>query len=333
MKERHSHQDVSARVDVCDPTAVQEEVFRLLACVHPQADFGVLERAFEDFGRLFGGRYPGYHACDTHYHDEQRTLDVVLAMARLLYGHESTVPASDRLGSRVCVVGLVAALFHDAGYIRSRKDTRHRRGAEYTKQHVTRSARFLSGWLARQGWLEEADVASRVVHFTGYEVALSQLRVTERKHWRLGCFVGTADLIAQMSARTYLERCRDYLYEEFVVGGVAVQTMPDGSTKVIYESAEDLLRKTPGFFETEVGRRLEVDFGGVVRFASVCFGGRNLYMEEARGNIRYLREVLDRGDFSMLRRSPSGCPERENVRANGPRTSCAGLDETPRASP
>lgn len=332
MRERQSHQDVSARVDVCDATAVRKEVFRLLACVHPQASFEVLERAFADFERLFRGRYPGYHACDTHYHDEQHTLDVVLAMARLLHGHESTVPAPDRLGARLCVVGLVAALFHDAGYIRSRKDTRHSSGAEYTKQHVTRSARFLSGWLARQGWLEESEVASKVVHFTGYEVALSQLRVAERKQWRLGCFVGTADLIAQMSARTYLERCRDYLYEEFVVGGVAVQTMPDGSTKVIYASAEDLLRKTPGFFETEVGRRLEVDFGGVVRFASVCFGGRNLYMEEAKANIRYLREVIAKGDFSLLRRSPSGCPEREGVMVGRPRMPSAGLGETPYTS-
>ena len=215
----------------------------------------------------------------------------------------------------------MTALFHDAGYIRTRKDTRHHDGAEYTRWHVSRSARFLFGWLSRQRWLDEATVASKAVHFTGYEVALDRIRLSDPRDWRVGCLLGTADLIAQMSARAYLERCRDYLYEEFVAGGVAVQQAKDGTKRVLYESAEDLLRKTPGFYENEVKRRLRDDFENVFRYGSVCFEGRNLYMQEIEKNMEYLRYVIDRGDFTLLRRSPSACPEQEDAaQPSAPRT-------------
>lgn len=307
MKERLSCHDVSGRIDVCAPEDVRREVERLVSCVHPEADFGLLRGAFDDFVRLFEGRLPGYHACDTRYHDLQHTLDVTLAMARLLHGHERTVEPTDRLGARRVMAGLVSALFHDAGYVRTKKDTRHRCGAAYTRCHVSRSARFLTGWLLRHGWTREATVAAKVVHFTGYEVALNQIRMLDPKDWRLGCMLGTADLIAQMSGRTYLERCRDFLYEEFVAGGIAVQEASDGSPRVLYESAEDLLRKTPTFYESEVQRRLNDDFDGVYRYASMCFAGRNLYIEEIEKNIAYLRDVIALDDFTMLRRSPSFC--------------------------
>jgi hypothetical protein len=327
MRERLSNHDVTGRIDVCDPEAVRQEVQRLLACVHPEADFDLLQCAFRDVERLFGGRYPGYHACDTNYHDLQHTLDVTLAMARLIHGHERTVAPSERLGERRAVLGVVVALFHDAGYIRSRKDTRHRRGAEYTRRHVARSARFLCGWLTRRGWVSEGLVGAKVVHFTGYEIALDRLGVQDRATTRLGYLVGTADLIAQMSGRAYLERCRHYLYDEFVQGGIAVQKKSDGSERVIYESAEDLLRKTPAFFDTEVHRRLEEEFEGVYRFASVSFGGRNLYLEEMQKNIRYLRHVLACNDFTLLRRSPRVASGVRPLRV--PCRTCAGIGEWP----
>jgi hypothetical protein len=38
---------------------------------------------------------------------------------------------------------------------------------------------------------------------------------------RLGNMLGTADIIAQMADRCYLEKCRDRLFPEFVAGGLA----------------------------------------------------------------------------------------------------------------
>ena len=307
MKNRLSYQDVSGRIDVCDPDLVRDEVRRLIVWAHPGTDLRVIDRAFTDFARLFRGTYPGYHACDTPYHDMQHSLDVTLAMARLVAGHDLTVGEEAHLGADRAVLGIVVALFHDIGYLRSRKDTRHQHGAEYTRWHVARSARFIEGWLSRQRWLSLASMGGKLVHFTGYEVALDCIRLRDPRDWRLGCMVGTADLIAQMSARTYLEKCRDHLFEEFALGGMTEHTTGDGAVRIRYASPEDLLRKTPAFYENEVRRRLDEDFDGVYRYAAACLGGRNLYMEELENNIAYLRFVLDQGDFGMLRRSPASC--------------------------
>ena len=83
---------------------------------------------------------PGYHGVDTIYHDRQHSLDMTLAMARLLVGYERTVDAPLRFGAERAIMALVTSLFHDAGYIREFDDRVHHNGAEFTLYHVTRSA-------------------------------------------------------------------------------------------------------------------------------------------------------------------------------------------------
>ena len=87
---------------------------------------------------------PGYHGVDTVYHDRQHSLDMTLAMARLLVGYERSVETRMRFGAERAAMALVTSLFHDAGYIREFGDRQHRNGAEFTLYHVTRSARFLA---------------------------------------------------------------------------------------------------------------------------------------------------------------------------------------------
>ena len=71
---------------------------------------------------------------------------------------------------------------------------------------------------------------------------------------RIGEILGTADIIAQMSDRCYLEKCHDRLYPEFVLGGIARRKRPDGQIKVIYKSGKDLLSKTPAFYVNAMKR-------------------------------------------------------------------------------
>ena len=118
-------------------------------------------------------------------------------------------------------MALVTSLFHDAGYIREFDDRQHRNGAEFTLYHVTRSARFLARFLPSIGMESWVPVSTRIVHFTGYEIQLSQIQLADGRDRKLGHLLGTADLIAQMADRCYLEKCRDRLYPEFVLGGVA----------------------------------------------------------------------------------------------------------------
>ena len=66
-----------------------------------------------------------------------------------------------------------------------------------------------------------------------------------------GHLLGTADMLAQMADRCYLEKCRDRLYAEFVLGDVAVHAGREG-VKVLYGSGLDLLRQTPKFIASTI---------------------------------------------------------------------------------
>ena len=197
--------------------------------------------AFHDFERLFRGLDPGYHAVDTTYHDIQHTLDMTLALARLIAGHEMSVEPGDRLGPERAELALVSALFHDSGYLRHKElDAGAVNGAVFTRVHVTRSGRFLESYLPRIGLEQFTPVVSRIVHFTGYELNIDQIELEDPKDSIVGHLLGTADLVAQISDRCYLEKCRDRLYPEFVLGGVAIDERPEGG-KVLYRSPHDLL--------------------------------------------------------------------------------------------
>ena len=114
--------------------------------------------------------------------------------------------------------------------------------------------------------------------------------------------VGTADLIGQMSDRLYLEKCREFLYREFVWGQLARETLPDGREVVHYASAEDLVIKTPDFYEQVARERIENKFGAVHRYAEAHFEGANLYQSEIDRNMGFLREVVAAADLKRLRR-------------------------------
>ena len=116
--------------------------------------------------------------------------------------------------------------------------------------------------------------------------------------------LGTADIIAQMADRCYLEKCRDRLYPEFVLGGLASSGAgPRSNPSALFDSAEDLLRKTPGFYRT-ANARLTDQLGAAYDFVKNHFGGHNPYLEEVAKNIRYAERVAETGDLKLLRRVP-----------------------------
>ena len=270
----------------------------------PGESFDRVATAFEEFERLFAGRMPGYHGVDTVYHDRQHSLDMTLAMARLLVGYEGSVEAHQRFGAERAVMALVTSLFHDAGYIREFDDRQHRNGAEFTLYHVTRSARFLARFLPSIGMENWVPVSTRIVHFTGYEIQLSQIHLADGRDRKLGHLLGTADLIAQMADRCYLEKCRDRLYPEFVLGGIAATHGDDGTLHVRYSSGLDLLRQTPRFVRETRTQRLEGEFEHAYRYVEPLFGGKNPYLEAIDRNVDYLQRVLRAERWRLLRRNP-----------------------------
>jgi hypothetical protein len=303
MNFRRSDFDVTNRINTTDPVCVKLEVDRIFRSLYARPRAVTLNRAFDDMVRLYRGEFPGYAKCDTGYHDLQHVLEVTLAMTRLLDGYERGRGEGRHIPERLFELGVICALYHDIGYIRRLGDTRHRNGAEYTRTHVSRGARFLREYLPAIGMPEYADVAGQIVHFTGYERPVSSIRVPDPIFKLLGSLLGSADIIAQMSDRCYLEKCRDRLYPEFVAGGIARKQTEVGE-EVVFESGEDLLRKTPLFYQN-AARRLDVELGGAYQFAQTHFGGANLYMEAVKQNIRFVEKSTEAGELKLRRQPPN----------------------------
>jgi len=303
MKHRGSEYDVSNDIKTTDPAVVNAEVDRIFTRLYPNEATGQIDQAFEDMAALYRGKRPGYYACDTPYHDIQHVLDVTLAIARLIDGYERGGVGVESLDAPLFRLGVVTALFHDCGYVRTLDDKQHRNGGELTLTHVSRGAQFIRTYLPTIGMGEVADIAAQLIHFTGYEKPVTNITLPSLRHRLLGCMLGSADIIAQMSDRCYLEKCRDRLYPEFVAAGIARKRLPDGKEQVVYESGEDLVLKTPQFYET-AKRRLETDLEGAYRYAECHFGGEHRYIEELSKNIRFVQDLTREGDGCALKRNP-----------------------------
>ena len=314
---RRNHYDVTNRVRISDPTAVRTAVRAILAGRYPQIDLAPLDDAFDTFTRLYAGLLPGYVGCDTWYHDAQHSLDCTLTMARLLDGYDRSVAPIHRLGGRRALLGVISALFHDAGYIRRHSDAASN-GAEFTLNHVRRSGEFLRDYLPRVSFAEEAELASRMVHFTGYEIALDRIDVADPHYRKLGFLLGTADVIAQTADRCYLEKCRDYLYREFEICGLAGVPRP-GHAQPVYPSVQDLLYKTPDFNRKLWDERLDGYFGSVYRHLEAHFGGRDPYVESIELNLARVRAMIAQRSFKAMRLRPHAVGARELRRFVAPR--------------
>jgi hypothetical protein len=305
LNNRRSDFDVTNTVQVSSPRAVLEAITALYRPTWPKLSLEPVERAFEHFERLFSGEVPGFHGVDTVYHDRQHSLDITLALARLIVGYERQAPEDEHLGGARAIVGLVTGLFHDVGYLRRTDERESRNGAEFTRVHVSRGARFLEEYLPTLGLGAWVPMATQIIHFTGYEVPFAQIesQLSDRREVLVGHLLGTADMIAQIADRCYLEKCRDRLYAEFVLGGVALP-FAGGYRQVKYASGLDLLRQTPEFIEDTRRNRLDRDFGSAYRYLEVLFNGRNPYIESIDRNVEFLRQVLRSENWQLLRRRP-----------------------------
>ncbi len=300
---RRNDYDVTDSIRTTDPQAVAAEVARIYRKLY-EAPAARVERAFRDAAKLYRGEHPEYLPCDTGYHDLQHVMDVTLAMARLMDGYQRSRAKDEKpLPRDVFVIGVFAALFHDFGYLRRRNDRRHRYGAEYTLTHVSRGAAFLLRYVRSRGLHELARPASMLVHYTGYERAAETIRVSDPLLRRVGHMLGTADIIAQMSDRCYLEKCRDRLYPEFVLGGLAGRKLARPRSLPNFSSSEDLVHKTPAFYQG-AQRRLEVQLARAYEYAAAHFGGPNPYLDEMRKNVRHAQELARGASMDRLRRSP-----------------------------
>lgn len=296
--------DVTGTVNLADPAAVADAVCGILGQRYGRFDETTLRRGFSDIKDAFWGRYPGLLPCDTPYHDLRHSLGTALLMARMVDGYQSIHAASTPdLGADEAVLAVLLALYHDIGFLRRQHET-DICGACLILEHEQRSVDFMVDYLA-QGALARFSSQAWLIQATNFAKPIAEtLAGLSGTDYLIGQMLGTADLVSQLSGRYYLERCRYYLYQEFVAAGMDRTLAPNGETLVLYASAEDLLRKTPDFYEHLVKKRLDQDFDRVYRYIAPHFGGDDPYTRGLERNLSFLRTLIENNDFSRLRRKP-----------------------------
>jgi len=275
-----------------DPTAVEVAVQAACRTMFPNADPMFVPRVFGWAIECFTGNYRDYQAVDARYHDFEHTLQGTLCLARLLGGRH-LAGAEPQLTLQMFQLGLVAILLHDTGYLKKREDTQGT-GAKYTVIHVHRSAEFAAQLLKEKGFnASDIKAVQNMILCTGVNAALSVIPFQSDLEEVVGWALGTADLLGQMAAEDYVDKLPT-LYAEFAE---AVAYSKDRTHFIaMFSSAEDLMHKTPTFWEKFVRMKLDRDFGSLHRFLNEPYpSGPNSYFECIEANIERLRRRIATG--------------------------------------
>lgn len=272
---------LSRLVDMENPHDVLNEVENIVSTLYTDFDFEMVNRVFTDIVQLFGGEYPGYSHCQTQYHDLKHTTDTFLAMARLIHG---AILKGEILTRDQVMLGLLCALMHDSGYIRSFDDE----GSTNTHDVLTdirRSISFMDRYLSDHGLSPEIfNHCSVILTCTDLSADITEIHFPSREIELLAKLLGTADLLGQMADRTYLEKLL-FLFYEFRDGGV-----------MGYDNELDLLKKTRDFYAM-IRQRITKDLSGVTEYMRHHFKARwdldrDLYTEAVENHISYLKFIL-----------------------------------------
>lgn len=270
--------------DTKSPAAVQAAVASIHGEMFSRGGRDFVAKVFGWAVEAFEGRYRDYQPIDARYHDLEHTLQGTLCYAQILQGRQRA-GATPVVPQRVFELGLLAILLHDTGYLKVRGDNEGT-GAKYTLIHVSRSANFAQQLLAEKGFnTEDAGIVMRMIRCTGVNVKLDAIPFQSDLERTIGFCIGTADLLGQMAAADYVDKL-PILFAEFA------ESARYSGTKLMFESAEHLLRMTPGFWEKYVLPKIQKDFQGVYRFLNEPYpDGPNAYLAHIEANIERSRRL------------------------------------------
>ncbi len=278
-----------------NPDEVWVKTVDIIRHINPAFDFALARAAFLDVLCLFRGEYPGYCAIKTPYHDLRHTMDVFLCSIRLMHGIHLS---GNKLLDHEITLIMLATLLHDIGYAQFQHENSGT-GAQYTLTHVGRGIKFMQSYLSEHGFPAEFAVPLEcLMNSTNPGIAFEEINFPDKRTRLLAQIVGSADIVGQMSDRTYLEKLL-FLFLEFREANVGN-----------YASLHDLLSQTKFFYENTREKKLEGSFDGIYKNLSLHFKetvriGKNYYIESIEKNIDYLSKViaLDETEYlSMLKR-------------------------------
>jgi hypothetical protein len=276
-------------IDTRQPRLVQAEIHAANLAMFPDADKEFIATIFGWALDCFEGRYLDYQPIDAHYHDMEHTLQGALCMSQLLWNRHDT-NAEPRLTRRMFELGMLAILMHDTGYLKKKGDTEGT-GAKYTLTHVDRSIQFAGELMLGHDYsIEDILAVQNMIRCTGVNVKLDTIEFQDDLERIVGFALGTSDLLGQMAAADYVDKL-PILYSEFAEAA----RYNEGKMKAggFFASADDLMQKTPMFWEKYVQQKISREFLGVFHFLSVPYpDGKNAYIERIDANIARLRHQL-----------------------------------------
>lgn len=272
-------------VDTKDPAAVAgftEQAFhRLFSGASP----ALLRQLFWDIENLFVGRHPDYSAIDIRYHDFEHTLQATVCIVGILDGR-ALAGVEPRLTARQYELAIASILLHDAGYLKLRSDTQGT-CAKFTFCHVLRSCAFAASYLPTLGITDvEIEAVLGAINCTGPTKEISRLRFREPVDRIVGCAVGTADYLGQMAAADYPDEL-EILFNEFQESDDYIHLPRE---RRAFQSAQQLMERTPAFWEKFVLPKLESDYQAVYRFLARPYPhGANPYLDAVNRNIAEIK--------------------------------------------
>lgn len=278
-----------------------DEILAVLTLMAPGFEKGPLIELHREIGLIFGGDHPDYRQSNTKYHNLGHTYGVVLATVRLFHGLACKGwPVSEDTLAKA----LYSAYFHDCGLLLKNFEDAAT-GATYTIGHERRSVFFLADYLKDKKFpVSFISDCSIIIQCTNLGIDPDSLFFPSAEMQLASFAVGSADILAQMADRYYLERLPS-LFQEYQEGGV-----------VHYDSARELMEQTSMFYREVVVDRLSRLFGNLTKFMRVHFRerwgvDRNLYLDNMKKNVRYIQLIVESSDHSTeeylqqyLRRTP-----------------------------
>lgn len=301
MSEKHlSNIQLYAIFESGETSDPLDEVVHLVSEICPEVDCQILLKVHRDVTAIFSGDYPGFKASITKYHNLRHTYCVVLATIRLFHGlfHEQKIVSDEMI-----LQGLLSAYFHDLGML-PQSSAEALDDTDYTRHHEQRSINILHDYLKENNLPAHfIENCATIIHYTNLDWNEELSSGTNRDLELCGQVVGSADLLAQMADRYYLESL-PFLFQEHQESGIER-----------HSSALDLMRNTIEFHEKVIKKRLEDTLGNLVPSMETHFSKRwkinkNLYLENIDLNLKYLKMIMDDCSLDLscwgkfLRRTP-----------------------------
>lgn len=265
------------------------EALEALGAVGPGDREELFGPVLREVTAAFAGKRPGYRPNDMRYHDLAHTLQATVCTADLLAGQARSGEGAD-FARRSAELTLVAALLHDAGFLKRDGDTSGT-GAKYTWIHEQRSCDFARALLPDLDVPPaEIDAVCSAIACTGPRNRIGAHSFSTPTARRMASILVTADYLSQMSAPDYPDKL-EALYAEFAEAFDHDRTPPDRRP---YRSAADLRRQTDTFWRSFVLPMLDSEAEGVHRFLSLT-GQPNPYLVAVQENLAAIRQRAREG--------------------------------------